>query len=141
MAEQRTLAIIKPIAVQNGHTGAILHTICANGYKLRALKMMKMNKTLAATFYQEHKDQDFYNDLIDFMTSGPIVTMVIEKENAIEDFRNLMGSTDPSKSKPGTLRYQYGTNMRANAIHGSKDVESAKREIDLIFTKKEIFSF
>jgi nucleoside-diphosphate kinase len=102
---------------------------------------MKMNKTLAATFYQEHKDMDFYNDLIDFMTSGPIVAMVIEKENAIEDFRNLMGSTDPSKSKPGTLRYQYGTSIRANAIHGSQDEESAKREIDLIFTKKEIFSF
>lgn len=141
MAIQRTLAIIKPTAVQNGHTGAILHTICANGFKLRALKMMKMTKTLASTFYQEHKDMEFFNELVEFMSSGPIVATVLEKENAIEDFRNLMGATDPSKSKPGTIRYQYGTSIRANAIHGSKDVESAKREIDLIFTKKEIFSF
>lgn len=139
MAGNVTLAMIKPKAVESGHVGAILHTICASGFRIKGLKMMKFTKDLAEKFYEVHKGKDFYEPLIEFITSGPVVVACIEGENAVASFRELMGATDPKLAGPETIRGKYGVSVLANAIHGSDSDEAAAREIELVFSKEEIF--
>lgn len=141
MAGSITLAIIKPKAVESGHTGAILHTINAAGYCIRGLKMMQMTRELAEEFYSVHKKRDFFKDLIDFMTSGPIVVVSINAENAVVNFRNTIGATDPKLAASDTIRAKFGVSMQMNAIHGSDSDENALRETNLLFTPEELFDW
>ncbi len=139
MAGSITLAIIKPKAVELGHTGAILHTINAAGYCIKGLKMMRMTRELAEEFYAVHKKRDFFNDLVEFMSSGPIVVASITAENAVASFRNTIGATDPKMAASDTIRAKFGTSMQMNAIHGSDSDENAIRETNLLFAPEEIF--
>mgnify|MGYP001132767239 CR=1 FL=1 len=139
MAGNITLAMIKPKAVESGHVGAILHTICAAGFKIRGLKMMKFTKEQAEKFYEVHKGKDFYKPLIEFIISGPVVVACIEGPDAVQTFRELMGATDPKLAGAETIRGRFGTSVLANAIHGSDSDESALREIEIVFDKHEIF--
>ncbi len=134
-----TLAIIKPRAVANGHIGAILHTINAGGFRIRALKMMQMTRKQAEEFYAVHKKKDFFEGLIDFMSSGPIVVASITAPNAVESFRSLIGATDPKMAAPETIRAKFGTSLTMNAIHGSDSDENALRETEMLFKPEEIF--
>ena len=139
MRSNLTFTIIRPHAIEYNNLGPIIELINRNGYKFRAMKMIKMSHHKAELFYDEHKYKPFFKELIDYMTSGPIVIAVIEKTNAVKDFRSLIGSTDPSKAKLGTLRRMFAESMKDNAIHGSDSDEHAKREIDLFFKPEEIF--
>lgn len=139
MKSNLTFTIIKPHAVEFNNLGPILELINRNGYKFRAMKMIKMNREVAEEFYDVHKNQPFFEELIDYMTSGPVVVAVIEKENAVKDFRQLIGSTDPTKAKLGTIRRMFAESKEQNAIHGSDSIENAKREIGLFFKPEEIF--
>lgn len=139
MEGKTTFAIIKPRAMASGNAGAIMHIICANGYKIKGLKMIKMTKEEAESFYSLHKGRDFFKSLIDFITSGPVIVMVLEKENAVADFRKLIGATDPKLAAPETIRAKFGTDMQMNAIHGSDSDENAKREIAVFFSKNDLF--
>ena len=136
--EQRTLAILKPDGVQKHVIGKIITKIEQAGFKIVAGKMVKMNKTMAEAFYRDHKGKPFYEPLVEFMTEGPSVLCVLEKENAIEDYRALMGSTDPEKAEAGTIRKDFAENIRRNAVHGSDSPENAKREIAFFFSETEL---
>lgn len=131
--------MIKPSAVKNGHTGAILHTICAAGFCVKGLKMMKMTPALAKKFYAVHKSRDFFDALIEYISSGPIVVACVKGENAVENLRNLIGTTDPNLASPDTIRSKYGKSLQKNAIHGSDSNENAAKEIELIFGEDELF--
>ncbi len=137
MTGNKTLTIIKPFAVRDGKLGAILHKIEESGYRFAAIKTLKLDKHEAELFYQEHKGKPFYNDLTDFMSSGPITAAILEKENAVADFRFLIGATDPQKAQEGTIRKMFATDKTHNAIHGSDSDESAERECDFFFSKRE----
>jgi len=137
MAGNKTLTIIKPFAVKNGKLGAILHKIEESGYRFAAIKTLKLDKRDAELFYAEHKGRPFFDDLTDFMSSGPITTAILEKENAVGDFRFLIGATDPEEAKEGTIRKMFATDKTHNAIHGSDSDESADRECDFFFSKRE----
>ncbi len=134
----KTLAIIKPDAVAKNVAGEIIATIQKTGFKILAFKLTKITDSIAKEFYAIHKERPFFNDLIRYMTSGPIVPIALEKENAVEEFRKLIGATDPLKAEAGTIRADYGTNIEANAIHGSDSDENAKREISFFFSESEI---
>ncbi len=137
MAGNKTLTIIKPFAVRDGKLGAILHKIEESGYRFAAIKTLKLDKHEAEAFYAEHKGKPFYNDLTDFMSSGPITAAILEKENAVDDFRSLIGATDPNDAMDGTIRKMFATDKTHNAIHGSDSDESADRECDFFFSKRE----
>ena len=139
MLTNRTFTMIKPDAVKNGHIGAILNDISEAGFKIIAMKYIQLNKEQAGTFYAVHKERPFYNDLIEFMTSGPIVAAILEKEGAVEDFRKLIGATDPAQADEGTIRQKYAKSIDANAIHGSDSDENAAIEGDFFFSKLERF--
>ncbi|NGF55871.1 nucleoside-diphosphate kinase [Parapedobacter sp. SGR-10] len=139
MATNRTFTMIKPDAVANGHIGAILNDIIAGGFKIIAMKYIHLSRENAGNFYAVHKDRPFYGDLIDFMTSGPIVAAILEKDNAVEDFRKLIGATDPSKAEQGTIRNKYAKSIDANAIHGSDSDENAEIEGNFFFSQFERF--
>lgn len=139
MAGSITLAIIKPKAVANGHTGAILHTINAGGFRIRGLKMIQLTRKQAEEFYAVHKKADFFEGLIEFMTSGPIVVASIYGTNAVDEFRSLIGATDPKAASPDTIRAKFGTSITMNAIHGSDSDDNAIRETNLIFKPEELF--
>lgn len=139
MKSNLTFTMIKPHAVEFNNLGPILEVINRNGYKFRALKMIKLSVEKAEIFYDIHKEKPFFQELLDYMTSGPVVVAVIEKENAVKDFRELIGNTDPTKAKLGTIRRMFAESKEANAIHGSDSESSAKREIGLFFTGEEIF--
>ena len=139
MAGKTTFTMIKPNAVKNGHCGSILHMINAAGFCLKGLKMMKMTPELAKKFYAVHKDRPFFNDLVEYMCTGPIVAAVIKGENAVESFRSLIGSTDPKIASPDSIRGKYGESLQMNAIHGSDSDENAAKEIALIFSEDELF--
>lgn len=130
---ERTLVIIKPDACKNGHIGEIISFFEKNRLKIRAMKLIEMDKTTAEKFYEEHKGKDFFEGLVEFMTSGPVVIMVIEGENVIGVVRKMIGATDPKKAEPGTIRYMYGSGLPSNAIHASADIPSAKREVAFFF--------
>lgn len=133
-----TFTIIKPKAMANNDYGSIIDTITRNGFKFVAMKMVRMTESVAKEFYKEHVDKVFFNDLIAFMTSGPIIVGVLQKENAVEDFRQLIGSTDPAKAQLGTIRRMFASSKEANAIHGSDSDASAKREIAIFFKDSDM---
>lgn len=139
MTTNRTFTMIKPDAVANGHIGAIINDITSAGFKVIALKYTKLTPETAGKFYEVHKERPFYKDLVSFMSSGPIVAAILEKENAIEEFRTLIGATNPADAAEGTLRNKYAKSIEANAVHGSDSNENAAIEGDFFFTADERF--
>ncbi len=135
---QRTFSIIKPDAVRNGHTGAILAEIEKAGFKIIAIKKQSISKDEAKGFYAVHKARPFFEGLTTFMSSGPIVLMVLEKDKAIADLRTLMGATNPEKADEGTIRKKWGTNIEKNAIHGSDAEDTARFELSYFFAGYEL---
>ncbi len=138
MAVERTLMLIKPDAVRKGVEGEIIAHVQKHGFKLIGLKKLKLTKEQAKQFYIVHKDRPFYEELTDFMSSGPIVAMVWEGEDAIARIREIMGATNPEEAAEGTLRKLYGTNIGENAVHGSDSKESAEYEIPFFFSRLEL---
>ena len=140
MAENQpdlTLAIIKPDAVRAGQTGNIIQRITDSGFKLRALKMLHLTPPLAEGFYAVHRERPFFRDLVSFMTSGPCLVMALEKENAVQAWRDLMGPTDATKAPKGTIRGDFGSSVQENATHGSDSPENAKLELSYFFNATE----
>jgi len=131
--------MIKPDAVANGHIGAILDHIIKGGFKITAMKYLWLTPEKAGEFYAVHKARPFYNDLVSFMSSGPIVAAILEKDNAVEDFRKLIGATDPAKAEPGTIRNLFAKSIDANAVHGSDSDENAQIEGSFYFSAFEKF--
>ena len=134
-----TFTIIKPRAVEKGYTGPILSMIHKGGFKISALKMLQLNRSEAERFYAVHKERPFYGELVEFMISGPIVVSILEKENAVEDYRKLIGATDPSKAEEGTIRKLYAESLQANAVHGSDSDENAAIEASFFFSTADRF--
>ena len=135
---QRTFSIIKPDATNRNITGAINKIIEENNLIIVAQKRIKLSKDKAEGFYNIHKDKPFFNDLIDYMTSGPVVVQVLEGDNAIETYRRIMGSTNPDNAENGTIRKEFGLNIQENSVHGSDSEENAQIEINYFFEKSEI---
>ena len=131
--------MIKPDATQKGFTGAILQKINETGYRIIAMKMTHLSKEKAGQFYEIHKERPFYGELVEFMSSGPITAAIPEKENAVEDFRKLIGATNPANAEDGTIRKLYAASVGENAIHGSDSDENARIEGDFFFSKLEQF--
>lgn len=134
-----TFTMIKPDAVADGHIGAILGKISAAGFKIKALKLTQLTREDAKKFYQIHAERPFYNELVDFMSSGPIVAAILEKENAVEDFRTLIGATNPAEAAEGTIRKEFARSIGENAVHGSDSDENAQIEAAFHFAGREIF--
>ncbi|CAN5415437.1 nucleoside-diphosphate kinase [soil metagenome] len=139
MKDNITFTMIKPDAVANGHIGAILDQIIKAGFKLKAMKYVALSTEKAGQFYEVHKERPFYGELVDFMSSGPIVAAILEKDNAVEDFRKLIGATDPAKADEGTIRNLFAESIGANAIHGSDSAENAQIEGGFFFSAFEKF--
>jgi nucleoside-diphosphate kinase len=137
---QQTLSIIKPDGVRQKVAGKVIARIEEAGFKILGLRMIRMSKTQAEGFYAVHRARPFFGSLTDFMSSGPSIVLVLEKENAIEDLRKLMGATDPAKADAGTIRKELATSVEANIIHGSDSPESAAIEIPYFFTKLQLIS-
>ncbi|MCX7738517.1 MAG: nucleoside-diphosphate kinase [Hydrogenothermaceae bacterium] len=135
---ERTLVLVKPDAVRKNVSGKIISRFEEEGFRIVALKKLKLTKEQAGRFYIVHKERSFYDELCEFMSSGPIVAMVLEGENAISRVRQILGATDPAKAEEGTLRKLYGSNMGENAVHGSDSVESANYEIPFFFSGLEL---
>jgi nucleoside-diphosphate kinase len=129
--------MIKPDATAAGHTGKIIDKIIEAGFSFKAMKLTKLSKEEAGKFYEVHKERGFYGELVDYMSSGPIVAAILEKENAVEDFRTLIGATDPQKAAPGTIRNMFATSIAANAVHGSDSDENALIEGAFYFSTRE----
>lgn len=136
---RKTLTIIKPDAVAAKHTGKIIDMILDAGFNIVAMKQITMTKTMAEAFYAVHKERPFYNELTNYMTSGPVVPMILEKDNAVEDFRKLIGATNPEEAAEGTIRKKFATSIEANAIHGSDSDENAAIEGAFFFSRVETF--
>jgi nucleoside-diphosphate kinase len=132
-----TFAIIKPDAVRAGNTGKIIQRINDNGFKIRALKMIHMTKPVAEGFYAVHRERPFFGELVTFMTNGPSVVLALEKENAVQSWRDLMGPTDSTKAPKGTIRGDFGTDVQENATHGSDSAENARIELSYFFNATE----
>ncbi|MDP2541907.1 nucleoside-diphosphate kinase [Tenacibaculum discolor] len=139
MATNRTFTMIKPDAVENGHTGAILEKINAAGFRIVAMKKTQMTKHDAETFYGVHSERPFFGELVEFMTRGPIIAAILEKDNAVEDFRTLIGATNPAEAAEGTIRQLYATSIGENAVHGSDSDENAAIEGAFHFSGREMF--
>ena len=131
--------MIKPDAVANGHIGGILNMISEAGFRIVAMKMTQLSAAKAGEFYAVHKERPFYGELVEFMSSGHIVAAILEKENAVEDFRKLIGATNPANAEEGTIRKKYATSIGENAVHGSDSDENAKIEGDFFFNGLERF--
>lgn len=140
MAGNRTFTMIKPDAVASGHIGDILALICKAGFKIVAMKYTKLSQAKAGEFYAVHKERPFYGELVEFMSRGPIVAAILEKDNAVEDFRTLIGATNPANAAPGTIRALYAKNVGENAVHGSDSDENAEIESAFHFAGTEIFA-
>ena len=140
MNSNRTFTMLKPDSIEQGNMLPILNMIENAGFKIIALKYKKMSKDEAEKFYSIHSDKPFFNDLVSFMTRGPIIAAALEKENAVEEFRELIGSTDPSEASDGTIRKKFAKSKGENAVHGSDSDENASIEIDFHFDSNEIFS-
>lgn len=134
---ERTLTIIKPECVENKHIGDVIARIEKGGFAIKAMKMLRMNLEQARSFYEVHKERDFYDELTRYMSSGPVVVMVLEKDNCVPDFRNFIGATDPAKAAPGTIRADFGQNIQNNCVHASDSPENAVREIKFFFPEVE----
>jgi len=137
---EQTLSIIKPDAVEQNQIGNIIEYFEREGLSVSAAKMMHLTKEQAEQFYSIHKDKAFFDELVEFMTSGPILVMVLEGESAVATNRRIMGATDPSKAESGTIRADFATSIDRNAVHGSDSLENAKKEISFFFKPNEIFS-
>lgn len=135
----RTFTMIKPDATEKGFTGAILDQIIKGGFSIKAMKWIQLTKEQAGAFYAVHKERPFYAELVSFMSRGPIVAAILEKENAVESFRKLIGATDPSKADEGTIRKNFASSIGENAVHGSDSDENAVIECDFFFSKLERF--
>lgn len=133
----RTFTMIKPDAMKNGHAGAILDMILKSGFRIVALKQVKLAAENAGAFYEVHKERPFYGELVSFMSSGVIIAAILEKENAVADFRKLIGATDPSRADEGTIRKAYATSLGENAVHGSDSDENAALEGSFFFSGLE----
>jgi nucleoside-diphosphate kinase len=139
MSNDITFSIIKPDALGTGKAAKILCRIADAGFTLSALKMLHMTRTQAEGFYAVHRDRPFYPGLVEFMSSGPVIVMVLKHPDAVEEFRRLIGTTDPAKAAPGTIRADFGTDVRMNAVHGSDSPENAHREASFFFSDIEMF--
>lgn len=137
MIGKQTFTMIKPVAVQRGHIGPIIKMITDAGFQIKAMKLTRLTKDQAGVFYQVHKGKPFYEDLTTFMSSGPIVAMILEKENAVADFRKLIGATDPNDAEEGTIRKLYAESKSHNAVHGSDSDENAAIESCFFFSQRE----
>ncbi len=135
---ERTFIILKPDALSNKHIGHILTKIEENGFRIIGLKLVQMSKYDAQKFYEVHKNRPFYNDLCNYMSSGPVIVGVLEAENAVQKWRDLIGATDPKEAKEGTIRKLYATSKEANAVHGSDSTENAIKEINYFFSEREL---
>jgi nucleoside-diphosphate kinase len=135
----RTFTMIKPDAMAKGHAGAIIARIIKEGYRIVALKMTKLSPEKAGEFYAIHKARPFYGELVEFMSSGPIIAAILEKDNAVSSFRNLIGATDPVKADEGTIRKLYASSVGENAVHGSDSDENAEVEGNFFFSGLERF--
>lgn len=138
---ERTFAMVKPDGVQRGLAGEIVSRFEKKGIKIAALKLMQITPALAAKHYAEHKERPFFADLVNFITSGPVVAMVLEGENVIAMVRTMMGATNPKDSAPGTIRGDFGMTIDKNVIHGSDSPDSAVREIGIFFAENEIVAY
>ncbi|WP_445736933.1 nucleoside-diphosphate kinase [Mariniflexile sp.] len=139
MATNRTFTMLKPDAVEKGHIGGILEKISASGFRVVAMKLTQMTKADAQTFYAIHKERPFFNDLVAYMTRGPIVAAILEKENAVEDFRALIGATNPADAAEGTIRKLFADSISENAVHGSDSDDNAAIESAFHFSGREMF--
>jgi nucleoside-diphosphate kinase len=137
MESNKTFTMIKPDAVANGHIGGILDQIIKAGFSIKAMKLTALSAEKAGEFYAVHKERPFYGDLVKFMSSGPIVAAILEKDNAVEEFRNLIGATDPKKADEGTIRNRFAESIEANAVHGSDSDENAAIEGSFFFSSFE----
>jgi len=135
---ERTFGIIKPDAVSAGQVGAILAKIGEAGFTIRGLKMLRLSQRDAEGFYAVHKERPFYGSLVKFMTEGPVVVMVLERENAVAEWRKLMGATNPANAEPGTLRKLFAQSIERNVVHGSDAAETAAQEIPFFFSTAEL---
>ena len=138
MATNRTFTMLKPDAIENGHMGKILDMIIQAGFTVKAMKLTQLTTEQAQKFYEVHADRPFYGELVEYMTSGPIVAAILEKENAVADFRALIGSTDPAEAAEGTIRKYYAESKGRNAVHGSDSDENAEIEGEFHFSANEI---
>jgi len=136
---ERSLVLVKPDAMQRNLAGTVISRLEAEGLRMVALKMLDMDRALAERHYAIHADKPFFADLIEYITSSPIVAAVFEGEGAIELIRKVMGATDPAKAEPGTIRADFGLDVQRNVVHGSDSKETAEKEINLFFSAKEIF--
>ena len=134
-----TFTMLKPDSIRNGNAGAILDKIVKSGFKIKAMKFTKMTDEKASSFYSIHSERPFFKDLVGYMTSGPIIAAILEKENAVNDFRELIGSTNPEEAKEGTIRNMFAKSISENAIHGSDSDENAIIESNFHFEEEEIF--
>ena len=134
-----TFTMIKPEAVEAGNTGAILNKIETSGFRIVAMKKVILSRDRAGKFYEVHRERPFYSELVEYMSSGPIIAAILEKENAVADFRELIGATDPSEAKPGTIRHEFAESKGKNAVHGSDSDENANIEADFHFSLEERF--
>ena len=139
MSNNITFTMLKPDAVKNNYSGKILDQIIQAGFTLKAMKYIWLTPSQAGSFYEVHKERPFYGELVDYMSSGPIVAAILEKENAVADFRNLIGATDPTKAAEGTIRKIYAESIAANAVHGSDSDENAAIEGNFFFSSLERF--
>lgn len=139
MTGKYTFAIIKPDAIRTGKTGPILSMINEGGFEISAIKMVQMTLQQAESFYEVHKGKSFFEELVEFITSGPVVVLILKHENAVEEFRKLIGATDPNKAEPGTIRKTFAVSVKMNAVHGSDSDENAVREANFFFSDIERF--
>ena len=138
--KNKTLAIIKPDAVRDNYIGEIIIMLTKDGFRIKGMKMMQLTSEASKEFYKIHKEKPFYPDLVEYMTSGPCVPIVLEKENAVEDYRKLIGATDPAEAAEGTVRKLYAASKQYNAVHGSDSDENAEIEISFFFSKEELIN-
>ncbi|MEO1941278.1 MAG: nucleoside-diphosphate kinase [Campylobacterales bacterium] len=139
MEVERTLSIIKPDGVGKNIIGKIVDRFESNGLRIAGIKMVKLSPEEAGKFYEVHRERPFFQELVEYMTSGPVVVMVLEGKNAVAKNRELMGATDPKKAAPGTIRADFADSIEANVVHGSDSLENAEREIRFFFADREIF--
>jgi nucleoside-diphosphate kinase len=137
---ERTLAILKPDSVAAGKAGAIIAKLQDEGFLVRGLKMLRLSQAQAQAFYEVHKARPFYGSLVEFMTSGPVIPLALERENAVAHLREVMGATDVAKAAPGTVRNLFGTSIERNAIHGSDSPENAAIELSFFFSRAELLA-
>jgi len=138
MATNRTFTMLKPDAIENGHMGKIIDMIINAGFNIKAMKLTRLTEEQAKKFYEVHSERPFYGELVEYMTSGPIVAAILEKENAVADFRTLIGATDPAEAAEGTIRKYYAESKGRNAVHGSDSDENAEIEGKFHFAANEI---